>query len=478
MQAALEVAAYALGFTILLGLLLVGLLVKDLFLGGGFKVPHPEYLRLPIRALAEARRVLEALKAAAAPAGAGRRLELHLRRMRERVEYLEEKTLTDQEGYYHAVAQRERAWRNWKAVFQQIQALPHAARARAKFHLEDAEQAFRQSERRVREEWERGQVRDRLLLEELKHLGVLEPDYIPGLLAPEASEADGTEDLSPVAPGRELPPSAPVLSLGRRGDGIGILSYRRLLEIVGSMFRGRPAVPRPAPPPQVTAEDTGFQRTTEFPSAEELNMRQGDIQAGVSLPGRRYADPEFSLAALPKGILAGADLSACSFLGVAFVGVQRHVDCRWAGADLGSMDLAPQERPHQFARCNFSGTNFSDAHIRHATFFQCDLSGSHWAGAVLERVKFVECRVEGVQWAGADLGGVLFSDEARGADFSLAGAPPRFFAAPTLGRPGGAPEKPADDASAAGPRDAQAPVTEPERAASTPGALANPPAKG
>ena len=64
MQAALEIAAYVLGFTLLLGVVLVGLLVKDLLFGQGFPVPHPAPQRLPTEALHEARDVLRRLKAA------------------------------------------------------------------------------------------------------------------------------------------------------------------------------------------------------------------------------------------------------------------------------------------------------------------------------------------------------------------------------------------------------------------------------
>ena len=117
MEAALEIAAYVLGFTLFLGLVLVAWLVKDLFWGGQFAVPQPSHQRLPTDALHEIRDAHRRLRNAyeSANAAGRQRLDLPLRRLRERVDHLELKTIEDQSAYYKAITLQEWAWRHWKA---------------------------------------------------------------------------------------------------------------------------------------------------------------------------------------------------------------------------------------------------------------------------------------------------------------------------------------------------------------------------
>jgi hypothetical protein len=435
MEAALEIAAYVLGFTMFLGLVLVALLVKDLFWGGTFGVPQPTPQRLPTECLHEIRDAHRRLRNAYESAGpAGRqRLDLHLRRLRERVDHLELKTIEDQSAYYKAVTLQERAWRHWKAVHNQVRAMSRADRQRAEHHLKDADKHFRQLARQVKDEWEKGIVRDRLNVEELRGLGLLAPDYAAMLMRgaepdPEAAPWDTLRAKPPE-------PAAPPRPRSQE-QAVGMLTFRSLREIArGAVVawqsaRGRATevVSRILREEEAPLEEARPVPPSLPPTGPWLQVDLFDLQTPKA--NRTYGDPVFSVAELPLGTLAQADFSGTVFTAVEFIGVHRHLDSRFIGADLRGIMMPRQERPHQFARCNFAQADFSGARLTFLLFHRCNLNGTHWYGAALDRVKFTECVLDGVDWGGCDLSKAVFTEEARSADFTSASAPP-IFAAPT-----------------------------------------------
>ncbi len=466
MQLALDLASYLLGGTMLLGLLLLGLLIKDVLFGGGFKEPHPPFERMPCAALEQGRRVLDQLKTAHRNADPALRrpLELHLRRLEDRVKHLEERTLSDQGAYYRAVSRRERNWQQWKALHQQVQRMQRSDRARTRHLLEETERAYRLIEREVRDEWQRNLARDKLLNDELREQGLLDADYVPRLLEqlnilpapeaqsqgaseaypsgampadgahPESADPDSASDAKGEAGAAVAAAEPEAARIPKRG-GIGALSYDRVLEIVGAVFfkgRSKPAPPAAdvqtlsAPPAKAATGATAASGATaiagkqppaiapaapaEAPAGAEAQgasaagaLHQSDfappLRAG---PGLRYQGATFELGALPKGILRDADLSMASFAGVNFNGRHRYLDCRFTGADLSGIVLQPQQRAHQFVRCDFEGANFAHSRLGYLLFHQCNLKRSTWAGARLERVRFVECQLEDAAWADSE----------------------------------------------------------------------------
>jgi hypothetical protein len=388
MQAALEIAAYAFGFAIVLGIVLAAWLIHDLFFSGAFSEPRPAERRLPLEALEFAREVLGQWESAyeRAPEVALHRLAIYLRRLRGRVKRLEQQTVDEQQPYYTAVSQRERAWQHWKTVHDRWRALPRRIRQASQVVLDEARKHYRHAERVAAGEWAWGVVRDRIHAAELRQSWPSSPASLARLMnPPKVFEAIRPSPLAPASPPAPQPPRA-------------------------------------------------------SPPAE---WRQADLlQPGRHKAGHRYADRTFSLADLPEATLVGADLSGCSFANVVFLGTHRYRDVKFASATLAGAAVTRQERPHEFVRCDFSGADFSRARISFALFLGCDLSGSRWGGAQLDRIKFSDCALAGVDWGGADLRLTVFTDEARAADFSSAGAPPLFVAA--LGRMASHEQAPAD----------------------------------
>jgi hypothetical protein len=435
METALEIAAYVLGFTVLLGVILVSWLVKDLVWGRGFPEPHPTPRRLPTEALHELRAAHRRLRQAheAADTAGRRRLDLHLRRLRERVEHLEQLTIEEQAAYYKAVSLQERAWRHWKAVYTEVQGMTRADRERARHHLDEAEKHFRHLARQVRDEWDKGVVRDRMHVEELRALGLLDPGYPDTLLGappPEPEPIPG--ELLPSPPEAVPAPAKP----RQERRAAALLPLRALREAVRAALQawraaqGRVtashllAASRPEAP--LPGERTGAPALAPWYQAELLDLQ-------TPKAGRPYGDLAFSVAGLPLGTLAQANFNGVRFAGVAFTGVHRHVDGSFIGADLRGVVLARQEQPHQFVRCDFTQADFAGAQLTFLLFFRCNLSGTRWHGAVLDRVKFTECVLDGVDWGGCDLSKTAFTQDAATADFSTASAPPLFTPAAAAG---------------------------------------------
>ena len=451
MQAALDIAAYALVATVVVGVLLLGMLGYDIWMSERFRLPHPDYVRLPCTALDAARDLYARMKAAYANVSARERrhLEIHLRRMQERVQQLEQKVFDQQAPYYKAVSRREKVWRGSKALYDQVRLMSRADRRRARPRLEGSATAFHIAEEGVQEEWARGLQRDRMMLEELQSQGVLEEAYIPNLVeqarayaakgapAPEAEEwqEPGLDEAAPRAaleqetlaaashhlPGE--PGEEPLRQLAPSPRGIGTLTYDRLRAALRPLF-GRKA-PQPSalvageaspipesawtpapPPPRVDAPRPGESSAevpAPVPAGPPALFRQQDLLgSAIAAVGRRYADPTFAVAGLPRGILRQADLSRTGFAGVRFTGRHRYLDCRFSDADLSAILLEPQGRPHQFVRCDFNGARFDLSRIGFALFHECDLTGTRWTGARLERIRFSDCLLNGVEWSGAE----------------------------------------------------------------------------
>jgi len=423
-------------------------------------MPAPH--RLPTDTLHEVRDAYRRLRNAYEAAGAAgrQRLDLHLRRMRERVDHLELKTIEDQSLYYKSITLQERAWRHWKAVYNQVRTMSRADRRRAEPHLKEAEKHFRQLARQVQDEWDKGIVRDRLNVEELRGLGLLDPDYAAKLLGPAEPEPEAAPWDTLHARPMEPPPQPRPRS---EEQAAGMLTFHSLREIarsalvawqaakgrataVAARMRGQeqsagpgPAVPAPSTPP---------------PTGSWHQADLFDLQTPKA--NRVYGDPALSVAELPLGTLAQADFSGTVFTAVEFTGVHRHLDSRFIGADLRGILMARQERPHQFARCNFAQADFSGARLTFLLFHRCNLTGTHWYGAALDRVKFTECILDGVDWGGCDLSKVVFTEDAESADFSTASALP-MFVAPTQAEPAPPEEAQADgEAGAAEPDGAPA----------------------
>jgi hypothetical protein len=239
-----------------------------------------------------------------------------------------------------------------------------------------------------------------------------------------------------------------------------------------------PAVSNPAAPQPVVSQLGVVQPTVlkatvpqvVLPQPAVLQtavLRQQDVLPDAfAAPARRYADPEFSVAALPRGILRHADLSACDFTGVRFTGRHRYLDCRFTGADLARIVLEAGSRAHQFVRCDFSGAQFAGSRLGFVLFHECDLRGSQWDRARLERVRFSDCQVEGVDWSGADL---VDSGLPGGTAVPASPIPPAGGATNELGT--SADTAPVAQASAAPPT---APPPQPSAAPASPDAAALP----
>ena len=512
MQAALNIAAYALGVTILIGFLFLGMLVYDLKFGNRIRIAHPGYVRLPCTALAAARDAYQRMKAAYASVSAGERryLEIHLRRMEETVQSLEQKVFEEQAPYYKAVSRRERMWRRYKALHDQISQLRRSDRSRARRILVEAAQAFRFANDDTNDEWARGLRHDNFMLGELRSQGVLDEGYIPKLVEqarvyaakvgrqgePEAWQepgvAEAAADLASTerssaragAWGPDVPAAEHPARTERARHGIGSLTYDRIRQALAPLFGTKVTRPpvqvaeeapipesqwTPAPPPPRVEAPRPREPSLASPlggaepvaaGAPPAGLRQEDLLSGTeAAAGRRYADPTFAVADLPGGILRSADLSGAEFAGVRFVRRHRYLDCRFSGTDLTEILLEPQQRAHQFVRCDFKRARFDSSRLGFALFHQCDLTGTRWNGARLERVRFSNCLLDGVEWGGAEFADTRIVSMALPAEpgASAEGAPSPA-AAPQHPAPLPAPSSSGEHPASAAPGEASAPA--------------------
>jgi uncharacterized protein YjbI with pentapeptide repeats len=294
------------------------------------------------------------------------------------------------------------------------------------------------------------------MLEELRSLGVLDAGYLPKLMdqvrAHVARKAPGTDLAEEGEPGfanldaelagleqardavppepEELEPAEPqpesTPESNARPSGP---TYDRIREALAPLFGRRAAGPdlrpvaveaptiptsawKPAPtpprvevvPPVTVRPPSGDSAAPASPAVPLPLLRQADVLgSGLSAAGRRYTDPTFVVAGLPRGILREADLSRSRFAGVRFLGRHRYLECRFADADLTGILMEAGEHPHQFVQCNFQNARFDASRIGFALFHECDLTGTRWSGARLERVRFTDCILDGAEWEGAEL---------------------------------------------------------------------------
>jgi hypothetical protein len=342
-----------------------------------------------------------------------------------RISHVQRRTDEDQFPYYQLCRRREKAWLLWKQGFDRIASLHRRERQAARAEIVERVKRYRELDQMVRDEWHRAVARDALILEELRSQGVLvtepAPSEPPSLAA--ASDA-GARQEQPMTAG-EGKPASPATDEGQADPAAS-----------PEMEGGDPQAESVEP-----IERTG--RSTTVPDGERAPaaaMRQADFEI-PDLPksGLRYADPEFSMAGLPGGMLSELNLSGASFAGVRLTGVHYYRRCNLSGVDFRGAALPRAERPHQFVECDLTGASFASAELEYALFLRCNLSYSQWQGARLNRVKFAGCRILGTQWSGVDLSRTVMTPEtlAQG-NFSQALQPPRAPSAPSLEPPGSA----------------------------------------
>ncbi len=398
MQTALEFSFYILAGIVGLGMLMVLVLMKDVFFHGRFTHYLPVLERVPTSALDEARMVLKRLKSAYAKSQGQRQDEIgyEIRHLEQRITALEDRTYADQSDYYDAAKAREKVWREWRGLHEEIRRSPHAQRKALAPRLEGLKRKYTELNKEVQEEYKTATTRDRLVLEELKFQGALEPEILVKNL--------------------ETPSKAPAASKKDAKDPSGQPGEQK-----------RPSKwPTPLPP---------------YPPAGSGELRQEDMsKAGVPKTERTYVDATLSLAGMPHGVMAHVDMSLSSLAEVELTGLHRYVGCTFIGTDLRRIELKQAEGIHVFQDCNFKGASLAQSRLAGVVFLRCNLSNTHWKGAGLDRVKFETCQLEDIHWEGVDLSRTMVSaDMIQSADFSGAGKPPRNIPAGF----GGAPVPPA-----------------------------------
>jgi uncharacterized protein YjbI with pentapeptide repeats len=386
METALQLSFYVFGAVFALGVLMVLVLIKDVFFHGRFSTVLPGVKRVPNTALDAARSTLQRLQEALQRSQG----ELHdsiayeMRHLEHRIAALEDKAYTDQSNYYEAVKARERTWRQWRERYQESSRMGFLKRRRLRDRLEELRGEYRTRNREVDEEYQRAVARDALSLEELRASGALDPEVL-----------------------RPAPPAA----------GTGTAA-------------GEAAQPAPgAVPARLAANRRGGQwitRLPPYPPAEGGLLAQADLaRPDVQKSERTYVEPTFSTAALPGGVLAGADLSRSSLAEVEFVGPQRFARCSLVGTDLRRIEMRLADGPHIFQDCDLRGASLAQAQLSGVVFRRCNLAGTHWRNAHLDRVKFEACDMDNVRWEGVDLSRTMMSEDMlEQADFAFASKPP------------------------------------------------------
>lgn len=407
MQTALEFSFYILAGIVGLGMLMVLVLMKDVFFHGRFTHYLPVLERVPTTALDEARIVLKRLKGAYAKSRDQRQDEIgyEIRHMEQRITALEDRTYADQTDYYDAAKVREKVWREWRGLHEEVRRSPHAQRKALAPQLDGLKRKYTELNKEVQEEFKTATTRDRLVLEELKSQGALEPEILVKNLETPSRDSAASKKNSKNAK----------VSSGQPGE------------------QKRPSKwPTPLSP---------------YPPAGSGELRQEDMsKADVPKTERTYVDATLSLAGMPNGLMAHVDLSLSSLAEVEMTGLHRYVGCTFIGTDLRRIELKQAAGIHVFQDCNFKGASLAQSRLAGVVFLRCNLSNTHWKGAGLDRVKFETCQLDNIHWEGVDLSRTMVSaDMIQSADFSGAGRPPRNIPAETAGeaREGGAPVPPA-----------------------------------
>jgi uncharacterized protein YjbI with pentapeptide repeats len=447
MEAALEISFYVLGVVFALGVLMVLVLVKDVFFHGRFNTILPAVKRVPTTALDAARAALQALRQAALTAQGERReaIGYELRHLEHRIAALEDKTYADQSEYYDTAKARERTWREWRALHQQLDHAAFRERRQLRDRVDELRQTYRKLDREVNDEYHRAVARDALTLEELHTQGVLAPEVL------RVPEPPPTETQAAGQPGA-----------GQTGAG------QPEAGVEGAAGAAPTAAQRPR-------SARWMSPLPPYAPAQGGVLAQADLaRPEATKTERTYVEPTLSTARLPGGMLAGADLSRSSFAEVEAVGALRFLRCTLVATDLRRMELKRGEGVHVFQDCDLRGSSLAQAHLAGVVFRRCDLSGTHWRNARLDGVRFDQCRVEDVHWDGADLSRSVMSEDMLGqADFTFATKPPlnlrstepappelRETASPPAGRPPAvAPARPAGGAQFAAPAPQAGPAT-------------------
>ena len=377
MNFAIEVAGYVFAGTVVFGLVLLGFFIRGYLSRPRSVAPYPSARELSSRAIDEAQAVLDKVRQQHRQSGGGEReaLELELRRLENRLFKLEQQTYAERQTYLEAVRQRESAWKKWKNLRDKLTFDPHRLSPGERKDLRRVEVEYWKSHRKVEDEWHATVARDLINLEELHGQGVLDSAATAGGAAPAASsDAAVTETPVQEAQGEEAEPESE-LPGASAGEGLRQADF------------GHPESPK---------------------------------------AGLRYLDSSFELSSVEGGLLSNTDLSGVSFAGVLFKGPHAYHNCDFSGVDFSGVRFEPQQQPHRFMGCNFTGGGFANAHLTYVLFSDCNLSGTNWGGAVLDRIKFVECRMEDVAWEQVDLSRtIMAADSLAQTDFTTAGASPR-----------------------------------------------------
>ncbi len=463
MQTALDFAAYALGATLLVGVLLLGMLAYDLWLSDRFRTPHPSSVRLPCTALEAAREVYDRMKLAYAKVSAQERrhLDVHLRRMGERVRYVEDKTFTEQDPYYKSVARREKQWRGWKALHAQVRQMSRPDRKRSQHLLDDAASGYRKADEAVKEQWERGLYRDKAMHEELRALGLLDDDTLPKLLAqvrahmahapaePEGWQEPGLEPE--LEPGLE-----PAVDAGKAG-GVepGLEDEASALETIQAANDAQETTEDNRAPASALAHGTALAhgialaRVTAPPPTTALAPRHGIGRLGADkireflAPLFRRKSPSEQAPAVP--VTADAEASPGAWQPAPPPPRVEPPAPQVAGTAVGvpAGAVAPATEPVVLRQQDVQGAAFAAPGRRYADaafsvaglpssiLRQADLSGSSFAGVRFTgRHRYLDCR-----FTGADLSRIELESQSRPhqfvrCDFSGAqfGASRLFFA--------------------------------------------------
>ena len=121
----------------------------------------------------------------------------------------------------------------------------------------------------------------------------------------------------------------------------------------------------------------------QWPPSGQGQSTRPDIQAALTVVGRRDPHPDIRPIELASVALADADLA----------------DANLAGADLAYGD---------FSRANFYGANLADADLRQSDLSRANFDGAILVGAILDRADLADAYVAAADLASARLDGAVW----------------------------------------------------------------------
>ncbi|MDH5750881.1 MAG: pentapeptide repeat-containing protein [Deltaproteobacteria bacterium] len=370
METALEFAAYSLGITVFLGLIMVMVLVRDLFFHGRFRVSRPLPTKLSTKSQDIPKQLLKRLRAFLPKSGKARdAVEFEIRHLEYRLKGLEEKAFHEHKDYFLAFQDLEKAWEEWKTLHEELARLSPWKRRHHRRGYDKARKNYQRRQKVVEGEWEKTRIRDQMTLDDMYEQGVIKPDVVETLMA----QAE------------ELRRNARKTSKSANGQENGNIQARQ-----GSWNN----------------------QLNPSPLANQGSLRQHDFSV-PELPkrARRYEDHSFSIQALPGGRLRGQDLSRCAFAEVVFTGLHLYEQCLFISTDLRRITLSREEKPHLFVDCDLRGASLAQSSLSNVIFRQCNLSGTQWRSARMDRVVFEDCQIDNVSWDGVDLSHTVMSED-------------------------------------------------------------------